>query len=215
MHDKAFEIIYEDESLAILNKIAKILVEPSPHGEKHTLTSLISAQLNKTMRACHRLDRETTGLIVYAKNRTIQEKIMQAFKDSRITKKYFAFVRGEVRPHQGKFQGLILDKEGRLHGEKPKMALTIYKVHAVRAGFSVLELTPRTGRTNQLRIQLAQKGHPILGERKYAFGRDFEIKFKRLALHAYFLEFSHPLTGKTLTFRLDLPSDMRQFLESH
>jgi 23S rRNA pseudouridine1911/1915/1917 synthase len=214
MHDKAFEIVYQDEWLIILNKVAKILIEPSPHKEKHTLTSLLSAHQKAAAYPCHRLDRETTGLIIYAKDRQTQEKMMQSFKHSRVRKKYLAFVKGAVKSQEGRLKGLIIDREGSLHGEKPKMALTDYKVRQRLPGFSVLELTPHTGRTNQLRIQLAQKGHPILGERKYAFGRDFDVKFKRLALHAYFLEFTHPVTAKCITLELPLAYDMAQFLKT-
>lgn len=82
------------------------------------------------------------------------------------------------------------------------------------AGFSLLKLEPQTGRTNQLRIQLAKIGHPILGERKYAFGRDFKVNFKRLALHAYFLSFFHPISKKRINLHIDLASGMQDFLKN-
>ncbi|MCM8819848.1 MAG: hypothetical protein NC925_03525, partial [Candidatus Omnitrophica bacterium] len=81
--------------------------------------------------------------------------------------------------------------------------------------FSILMLKPLTGRTNQLRLQLAKLGHPILGERKYAFGKDFQINFKRLALHAYFLRFFHPKTRKRIQFKIKLPTDMKDFLDKY
>lgn len=209
---EAFEIIFEDECLVVLNKIAKILVEPSPKREKYTLTSLLAQKLKIPVYPCHRLDRETTGLIIYAKSRNIQERIMNQFRQGLVEKRYIAFVRGHLKQQKGVISGYVLDREGKRFGEKPKKAKAHFCVISERYGYSVVELKPSTGRTNQLRIQLAQIGNPMLGERKYAFGRDFKVNFRRLALHACFISFNHPVSNRRLNFRLDLPSDMKTFL---
>ncbi|MCK9614393.1 MAG: RluA family pseudouridine synthase [Candidatus Omnitrophica bacterium] len=212
--NEPFRIIFEDEYIAVLDKQAKILVLPSPKKEKYTLTALLQEKLKIPVYPCHRLDRETTGLIIYAKNRLTQEKIMNQFRAGTIKKNYLAFVRGRLKQKKGMLSGYVIDKEGKKFGEKPKKAKTAYRVLIERSDYSMLALEPFTGRTNQLRIQLADIGNPILGERKYAFGRDFRIKFKRLALHACFLSFNHPATGKRLQFELDLPPDMKTFLSN-
>jgi len=207
-----FRIIFEDDSIVILEKQAKILTLPSPKKEKYTLTSLLEEKLKKPVYPCHRLDRETTGLIIYAKSRNIQERVMNQFRQGLVKKRYIAFVKGRLRQRSGVFSGYVLDREGKRFGEKPKKAKARFYVILERSHYSMVELEPFTGRTNQLRIQLAQAGCPILGERKYAFGRDFKVNFRRLALHACFISFNHPVSGKKLIFKLDLPPDMKAFL---
>jgi len=216
--NKPYEVVFQDEYLIVLNKIAKLLVQPSPKKEKYTLTSLLNKELNKRNEKalpCHRLDRETTGLIVYAKNSKIQSSLMTQFKERSVKKKYLAFVRGRIRPKQGILEGVILDKDAKRFKEKAKSARSSYRVVAELEGFSFLELKPFTGRTNQLRIQLKEAGHPILGERKYAFGKDFAVKFRRLALHAFFLRLRHPVSHHAVQFEVGLPEDMKKFLEKH
>ncbi|MFH1771858.1 MAG: RluA family pseudouridine synthase [Candidatus Omnitrophota bacterium] len=209
-----FKIVFEDKHIIVVNKIAKLLIQPSSKDAKPTLTSLLRKHLNQKVYPCHRLDRETTGLIIYAKTLIIQNKIMNQFRSRTVKKRYIAFVRGKLKKKIGKIEGVVLDKEGKRHGETPKRAITEYEVLRTAAGFSVVELIPRTGRTNQLRIQLADTGNPILGERKYAFGRDFKVKFRRLALHAFFIAFTHPITNKRLNFEIELPFDMKTFLQA-
>ncbi len=210
---EAFQIVFEDDFVIVLNKIAKILIQPSPKKETRTLTTLLEERIGGKVYPCHRLDRETTGLIVYAKDKRIQREIMEEFKKGMVTKKYVAFCKGHVKKKRGRWQDYIVDKEGKRFGERPKIAKTRYAVCGQLKGFSVIELEPLTGRTNQLRIHLAKAGHPILGERKYAFGRDFKINFKRLGLHAFFLSFIHPVSKERLDLKIGLASDMEEFLE--
>ncbi len=212
---EAFKVVFADGCLTVLNKTAKILVQPAGKIRETTLTSLLEQKTAKKMFPCHRLDRETSGLIIYAASRLIQRKVMEEFRERRVRKKYTAFVRGKLKLKSGLLEGYIIDTAGKRFGEKPKPAQTTYKVLAGFKDWSLLELKPLTGRTNQLRIQLARIGHPILGERKYARGRDFKVKFRRLALHAFFLSFRHPLGRKPLTFQIDLAPDMLEFLNKH
>ncbi len=192
-------IIYEDEWLLVADKPSGLLTVPTPQNEKRTLTSILN------LYPCHRLDRETSGLIIYAKNKDIQQMMMDEFRARKVKKTYIAFVRGEPAQSQGEITNRI---EG-------LSAQTRYKVIEKRGDFAILEVNPLTGRTNQIRIHLKQIGHPILGESKYAFRRDFKLKAKRLMLHAAGLEFKHPVTGKQLCLRMDLPDELKEFLESH
>ncbi len=213
--NEAFKIVYEDTYLIVLNKIAKLLIEPSPKRESYTLTRLLEKHLKKKVYPCHRLDRETTGLIIYAKEKDVQRKIMEAFRKRKIRKRYFALIKGRLSKKSGILEGYVLDREGARFGERPKMAKTLFRVLKEKEEFSFLKLEPITGRTNQLRIQLAKIGNPILGERKYACGKDFKVRFSRLALHAYSLSFLHPITKRPLTLKIDLPSDMKNFLSRY
>jgi 23S rRNA pseudouridine1911/1915/1917 synthase len=192
-------IAYEDQWLLVVDKPSGLLTVPTPKNEKRTLTSILN------LYPCHRLDRETSGLIIYAKDKGTQQKMMDEFRNRRIKKAYLAFVRGIPQKNQGEIKNRI---EG-------LSAQTRYKVIEKRKDFAILEINPLTGRTNQIRIHLKQIGHPILGESKFAFRRDFTIKAKRLMLQAAGLEFKHPVTGSQLCLRLDLPDDLKKFLESH
>jgi len=209
---QAFDIVFNDEYVIVLNKIAKLLIHPSPKKEKWTLTSILKDKIKADVYPCHRLDRETTGLIIYARDKQMQKKVMDEFKKGLVKKKYIAFVRGKIKKPRGYLSGYILDADGARFKEKPKMAKTNYRVLNNLKYFSVVELMPVTGRTNQLRIQLAKQGNPILGERRYAFRRDFRVDFKRLALHAYFLSFIHPVSRQRVNLEIDLPDDMKEFL---
>ena len=153
-------------------------------------------------------------MIVYAKDRKVKKKIVDQFKRGQVQKRYFALVKGKLKRNKGIFSGEIIDKYGKRFGEKAKPAKTFYRVIKNLGRFSLVDLKPITGRTNQLRIQLAQAGHPILGERIYAFGRDFQVKFGRLALHAAFLSFIHPVSKERVSVEIGLPEDMKTFLQT-
>lgn len=221
--NRAFEIVFNDDYLVGINKIAKILVQPSSRKEETTLTSLLQKESGEKIFPCHRLDRETTGLIIYAKSNEIQREITEEFERKEIKKKYAAFIKGRLRKKRGLLEDYIIDREGKIFGEKPKKAQTIYRVLEEFGSWSLIELEPLTGRTNQLRIQLAKIGHPILGEGKYAVRRDFSnigrlvpggrAKLKRLALHAFHLSFIHPVSKERVNLNIDLASDMKEFLK--
>ena len=208
-----FQIVFDDDYLIVVNKIAKVLIQASKGEAKYTLTSLLERQRGYKVFPCHRLDREATGLVIYAKSLSVQEKITDQFRRREVNKKYIAFVKGNLKKRKGVWEGKIIDREGKIFGEKSKHAKTFYRVLKDFSGWSILELSPITGRTNQLRIQLAKINHPILGEDKYAFRRDFKVKFKRLGLHAFYLNFTHPISRQKVTLEVDLATDMSEFLD--
>lgn len=201
-------IVYEDDWLLVVDKPSGLLTIPTPKKESRTLASILNEDLKKKgksyrLHPCHRLDRETSGLIIFAKGKSIQKKMMELFWDHKIKKIYIAFIRGGPLPFEGEIKKKI---EG-------KSALTRYKIVEKRKDFCVAEVLPLTGRTNQIRIHFRQIGHPLLGETKFAFRRDFKIKAKRLMLHAQTLEFIHPVTLNTISLTSQLPQDMRQILD--
>jgi len=203
-------IVYEDNWLLVLNKPTGLLTIPTPKKELRTLTSILNDDLKKRglsyrLYPCHRLDRETSGLIIYAKGKSLQKKMTDVFREKKVKKVYLAFVQGRLPYDKGDMRYPI---EG-------KSALTKYAVVEKRNGFSVVEITPLTGRTNQIRIHFKQIGHPLLGETKFAFRRDFKLKAKRLCLHAKKLEFIHPVTNKTISLVTQLPPDLKDFLNKN
>lgn len=190
-------IIYEDDWLLIVDKPSGLLIIPTPKKESRTLTSILR------LHPCHRLDRETSGLIIYAKGKSMQKKMMQMFKNRQVKKTYLAFVRGTPRKDKSEIRNPI---EG-------MTAITRYRIIQKRKDFSVVEANPLTGRTNQIRIHFKSMGHPIIGETRYAFRRDFKIKAKRLCLHASGLKFIHPITKNVIALTTPLPKDMKEFLK--
>lgn len=192
-------VVYEDAWLLVADKPSGLLVIPTPKNEKRTLTSILG------LHPCHRLDRQTSGLIIYAKGKSIQKKMMDEFKQKKVKKTYIAFVQGNVSRNQGQIQNPI---EG-------LNAITKYKVIQRKKDFTVVEVMPLTGRTNQIRIHFKQIQHPVVGETRFAFRRDFALKAKRLCLHAKALEFIHPITKESIQLSIDLAKDLKEFLNSH
>ena len=205
-----FRIVYEDDHIIVADKPAGMLVIPTPNGESNTLTALLNRELDArgieaNAHPCHRLDRETSGLIIYAKGKKTQQAMMEEFRQRRVKKNYLAFVHGRL----GRKAGAIdLPIEG-------KRSVTKFRVIEERRDFSVVEIEPETGRTNQIRIHFKSMGHPLVGERKFAFAKDYELKFRRAALHSQKIEFAHPVTGKPLVFTTPMPEDMMKFLEEN
>ncbi|MFA4842395.1 MAG: RluA family pseudouridine synthase [Candidatus Omnitrophota bacterium] len=192
-------VVYEDAWFLIVDKPSGLLTIPTPKKETRTLTSILN------LHPCHRLDRETSGLIIYAKTKTAQKKMMEEFKKKKVKKNYIAFVRGSPKQESGSINYPI---EG-------QVAITRYKVIEKRNNFAIVKVEPLTGRTNQIRIHFKQIGHPVLGETKYAFRRDFKVKAKRLCLHAAGLQFIHPVTGKNVALNINLARDLEEFLKTH
>ncbi|HNX81341.1 MAG TPA: RluA family pseudouridine synthase [Candidatus Omnitrophota bacterium] len=203
-------VLYEDSWLIIVDKPSGLLTIPTPKRESRTLTSILDDDaLEKgasyRVHPCHRLDRETSGVIMYAKGKSMQQKMMHLFHEKKVKKTYLAFVRGHLEHAEGQISKPI---EG-------APAVTQYRLLEKRNGYSVVEVIPVTGRTNQIRIHFGVLGHPILGETRFAFRRDFILRAKRLCLHAQSVEFPHPITKQPVFIQAPLPQDLTAFLESH
>lgn len=203
-------IVYEDDWILVVDKPSGLLSIPTPRKESRTLTSILNEDLKNKglpyrLHPCHRLDRETSGLMIYAKGKSVQKAIMELFRQKKIKKTYIVFVRGSISNTQGQIKASI---DG-------LSAVTDYKTIAKKKDFDIVEARPLTGRTNQIRIHFKSIGHPILGETKFAFRRDFNIKAKRLCLHSQDLEFTHPMTKQYMHLYSDLPQDLKEFLGKH
>ena len=220
---KLLTIIHEDESIIVVDKPVGLLVIPAPDESGRTLTDILNEELTRrgkpegspanrgeTARAhpCHRLDRETSGLTIYAKGKATQQRMMEEFHKHRMDKGYICFVQRYVTKDALKdWVKINIQLEG-------KQAVTRYKlVKYDLRGFSVVEVQPLTGLTNQIRLHFMKIGHPLVGERKFAFARDYPVKFNRVALHASYLGFNHPITDKRLELHSPLPPDMAGFIQ--
>ena len=190
----------------VVEKPAGMLVIPAPGHSGGTLTDLLNKErVGPAAHPCHRIDMDTSGLILYAKGKGTQQAMMEEFKQRRVKKSYIAFVNGLIAN-----KSAVIDRP--IEG---KRAVTRYNVTEQRRDFAVVDVEPLTGRTNQIRIHFKAIGHPLVGERKFAFAKDFKLKFRRAALHSQKIEFSHPGTGEAMSFTSPMPDDMRKFLEDN
>jgi RluA family pseudouridine synthase len=213
-------ILYQDDDCIAFNKPSGLLVIPTDEGkEQRTLTSLVNEQYAKDVQLhpAHRLDRDTTGVILYAKGKANQQAIMESFKEKKVIKNYIAFVHGKLIPPVGKIRIPIKDFYQRKFNKSmpAQSALTNYEVEKYYKDFTVVNVMPVTGRTNQIRIHFSKLEHPLVGEDKYAFRKDFALRFRRTALHAWRLQWPHPKTGKILVAQAPLAQDMADFLNKH
>jgi len=210
------EIVYEDQDVAVINKPSGLVVHPAPGNYEHTLVNALLYHFKNLSDVnpqrpgiIHRLDKETSGLLVIAKNNHAHFALAEQFAKHSIKRKYVALVKGRVEFDENVIElpiGRHPYKRKNMSvgfGKKTKYAKTYYRTLKRAKDSSLLELEPFTGRTHQLRVHLAFVGHPILGDTKY--GRNNE--FARLALHAKSLRFTHPRTGKFLEFSSRIPKE--------
>jgi 23S rRNA pseudouridine1911/1915/1917 synthase len=210
------EVVYEDDDLAIINKPVGLVVHPAPGNYQHTLVNALLARFKNLSDInpqrpgiVHRLDKDTSGILVIAKNNSAHLKLSAQFADHSIKRKYVAIVKGKMEFDENIIEAPIARDAFRRESmsvnfsDKARYAKTYYRTLKRAGDCSLLQLEPFTGRTHQLRVHLAFIGHPILGDKKY--GKNDE--FSRLALHAQSLGFRHPTTGKFVEFSSSLPQE--------
>ena len=235
--DIPLNIIYEDSELIILNKQPGILVHPARGNTHGTLVNALvfySDELSSGLGEfrpgiVHRLDKGTTGVMVVTKNDTAQWKIAKQFEHRQVNKTYLAIIHGtpELTSDRIKMPLGIHPRAREKYAIRPdigKEAITFYEVLESFRGFSLLELTPKTGRTHQIRVHLSYMKHPIVGDEMYGGKLVYpwqladaepaiqEPIISRVALHAFSLEFKHPGTEKMVKFEAPLPEDMQNLL---
>ncbi len=219
-HKNPIQIIYEDEALIIVNKRSGMLSVPDGAVKANDLVSILNQQIEREKvqakaLPCHRLDKETSGVMVFAKGRKAQQIVMDQFRQRKIKKTYIAFVHGRFKQVKGVMKSNMQGAWPYRKNEGNKMAITNFELINSASNFSILRIAPITGRTNQIRIQFRDCGHPLIGERRFTHARDWPIKFKRVALHAYSVEINHPLTNKRIDFSVPIPDDMLGFMQEH
>jgi 23S rRNA pseudouridine1911/1915/1917 synthase len=223
----ALEVVHEDASLLVIDKPAGLIVHPGAGNPDRTLMNGLLAhapQLRQVPRAgiVHRLDKDTSGLLVVAKTLSAQAQLAAQLADRSVKRTYLALVHGEPPAH-----GTVDAAIGRDPRSRTRMAVTTrgrparthYKVierfeGIARSGFTLLQCRLETGRTHQIRVHLQHIRHPIVGDPVYQRGARAGVKFPRQALHAAALELSHPRSGKRMDWSAPLPADMKKLLAS-
>ena len=210
-------ILYEDDALLIINKPAGIPVHPSMDHFTDSLSNGVryyfdSINLKKKIRPVNRLDKNTSGIVIFAKNEYIQECLVRQMKTDTFEKEYIAICEGKFEREEGVINAPICRKENsiieRCVNENGDTAITEYKVlkYDETNNYSIVKCNLKTGRTHQIRVHLSYIGHPILGDTLY--GNPSNL-ISRQALHSYIVKFIHPISREEVTFIAELPSDMQ------
>lgn len=246
--DIPLDIVYEDEFLAVINKPAGMVVHPGAGVPNGTLANAIAfhfklqipdsklesedtsdseSGIKNRIGIVHRLDKDTSGLIVVAKSDEIHEKLSEQFRNREVYKSYVALVHGEIEEENGTIDAPIAREKHnrtkmavRAHGRN---AVSLWSVRERFEKFTLLKVEIKTGRTHQIRVHLAHLNHPIVGDELYNAGRDktvFNLTIRkaienlgRFFLHAERLSFTHPQTNAKMNFRVEIPLELSDFLE--
>lgn len=233
------DIVYEDESLIVVNKRAGLVVHPAAGNPDRTLVNALLAHCGESLRGIggvarpgivHRLDKDTSGLLVAAKTETAHTHLARQFAAHTIERRYDALVWGVPKPPSGTIVGDI----GRSPHNRKKMAVVKRGGRAAETGYVTIatfgalaahvQCRLKTGRTHQIRVHMAARGHPLIGDPVYGSGRKAPGRtdpvlakalsaFGRQALHAAVLGFAHPVTGKALRFERDPPDDFTALVQ--
>jgi 23S rRNA pseudouridine1911/1915/1917 synthase len=221
-------IVYEDDSLLVLNKPPGLLAVPLARRDEapsvyHHVEQHLRTRGKRRPHVVHRIDRDTSGLVVFAKHARAQERLKEQFRRREPERIYLAVVYGRPEPEEGTWRDhLVWDQEALIQKEthprdpRAKEATSDYRVLETFAQASLIEVRLRTGKRNQIRLQARLRGHTLVGEQRYVFGPASlrPIAFPRQALHAWRLAFRHPDDGKPLRFEAPLPADMEALLAS-
>ncbi|ALB48134.1 pseudouridine synthase [Clostridium beijerinckii] len=216
------DIVYEDEDILVVNKKPFMVVHPTKSYQSGTLANgvinyFMESGQNCIVRLVSRLDMNTSGLIIIAKNQFSHGMLSKEMSENKVEKKYLALVHGIMKEKQGTIDLPIYKPEGiengirRVIDERGQRSITHYKVVEEYNESSLVECKLETGRTHQIRVHLSHLGHPIYGDTLYGDG-DEEDLIKRQALHAFGLDFKSPRSGEILSLRAELPDDMKDLI---
>ncbi len=211
------QILYEDVDLLVIDKPAGLLSMGSETEKERTAYRILSDyvrvdQPKARIFIVHRLDRDTSGVMMFAKRQTVQQQLQDAWKEAVLERAYLAVVEGRVQKEIGTITSWLKESKSltmyisRKEGEGQK-AITHYEVLHKTGEYSLLKVTLETGRKNQIRVQMQSIGHPVVGDDRYGATKD---PLGRLGLHASVLHFLHPTTGEVLRFETNFPASFRR-----
>lgn len=202
--EEGIKILYEDEHLAVIEKPPGLLTVASLIEGELTVHRILGNRLKRKVYPVHRLDRDTSGVMMFAYTPTAQELLKEQFAHHTIDRIYFGLVEGLPSPARGTWRSYLIEDDTCFvkSAKIGKLAITHYEVVEKRGALSLVKFTLQTGKKNQIRVHTSEAGHPIAGDRKYGA----KISRSRLCLHAHVLGFFHPFRKKTMRFTSPLPA---------
>ena len=218
---RGLEILYEDKDIIVVDKPAGLVTIGTANNKTNTAYYKLTDYVRKgnwksrnRIFIVHRLDQSTSGVLVFAKNEEAKFRLQSQWKDTE--KKYVAVVYGQLAKKEDVISSYLAENKvfivySTTDATKGKLAHTAYKVLKDSRQFSLLEINLLTGRKNQIRVHMADKGHPVVGDGKYGKSKD---GFRRLALHAKSISFNHPTTGRRMTFDAKVPNYFSELVEN-
>ena len=223
--DIPIDVIYEDKDIIVVNKPKGMVVHPANGNPDGTLVNAILAKCKDSLSGIggeirpgivHRLDKDTSGLLIIAKNDQAHINMSKQIQDRKVIKKYIALVKGVIGENTATIDMPIArstkDRKKMAVDPKGKEAITHYKVLQRYDKYTLLEIKIDTGRTHQIRVHMSYIGHPVVGDMQYSNGKN-EFGIEGQMLHSKYLEFDHPITGKRLKLEAPLPEYFEQVLK--
>lgn len=215
---KNIDIIYEDKDIIVINKPSGLLTVATEKEKNKTAYHLVMEYLKKKNKnnrifIIHRLDKDTSGIIMFAKNERAKHLYQDNWNDIVKKRCYYAVIDGKMENKEGTIKSYLKENSNMVYSVKDrsgKLAITEYKVLKERKNISLLDINLKTGRKNQIRVHMKENKTPILGDLKY--GEKSKL-INRLALHAYKLELINPVTKKLLTFEINMPNEFKMLFK--
>ncbi len=216
---KKLDVVYEDDYLLIVNKPSNILVHPDDKSKNGTMVNIVSCyyqnkELDLSIKYAHRLDIDTTGLLIFVKDSLTKAKIDQLISTHELKRYYLCLVEGKLKNKKGTINAPIgMDrhhKQRRRISKTGQEAVTHYEVLKEFKSYSLLKVILETGRTHQIRVHLSSIGHPLLGDELYGAK---DLRYKRFMLHSHEIEFIHPITCEKVNIIKKMPFDMEKLVK--
>ncbi len=206
------EVIFEDKDILIINKPENLLSVPLDNEKAENALYILRRYFNtKNIFVVHRIDKATSGIMMFAKNQTTVDKLNRMFKNHELARQYLAVVSGNMKENKGTWRSYLLEDEKynvrSVNKEKGKIAVTHFEVVRRSKNFTYLKLNLETGRKHQIRVHCKDAGHPILGDKRYSLDSS---PVKGMCLHAYLLAFSHPITEEKMSFTAPAPKKFKR-----
>ena len=220
LRPRDLDIVFEDQHLLVINKHEGLL-SYSKHPNDKPVITVLNQYLDATHQRCHahivhRLDRDTSGLMVVSKSKEVSQKFEEYWKGMVFDRRYVAVAWGHIEPAQGEIRSWLTDGEYCVLSSPTdnggKLAVTHYEVRQTSRRYSLVDLKLDTGRRNQIRVHLRELKHPVVHDPMYGY-KDDVSPVSRLCLHAYRLCFTHPVTGKRLKFETPMPAAFMKLME--
>lgn len=213
---ETLEVVYEDDYILIVNKPSNMIIHPDDKSKSGTLANLVANyykenKINRKVRYIHRIDKETTGIVVFAKDFISEARLLKDLENNKLVRSYLAFVEGKIKNKKGTINAPI-GQDRHINNKMcvsstGKNAITHYQVIEEYDDFTLVKFELETGRTHQIRVHAKHINHPLLGD--VVYGGNYQY-INRVALHSYEVILTHPITKKELKINCDLPSDIKK-----